>query len=110
MVVPVNAALASSSRSNPLEPVEFADWTAPPPPLHVVTKVLLYVRYHRRAVVESALTVEANGSAAAAATNNESGEAKEARGGRGLVLDGDEPAHRRGDGDPPRDAEGRGPL
>ena len=55
-----------------------------------MTKVLLDVRYRRRAVVESALTVEANGSAAAAATNNESGEAKEARGGRGLVLDGDE--------------------
>ena len=61
MVVPVNTALAASTRSNPPEPVEVRRLDCAPPLRR------FDVRYCRRAVVESAVTVEANGSAAAAA-------------------------------------------
>ena len=62
MVVPVNTALAASTRSNPPEPVEVRRLDCAP-----LLVRRFDVRYCRRAVVESAVTVEANGSAAAAA-------------------------------------------
>jgi len=70
MVVPVNTALAASTRSNPPEPVKVRRLNCAPPLRRDYCKVSFDVRYRRRAVVEfveSAVTVEANGSAAVAA-------------------------------------------